>query len=165
VRGGWPNLASIQTADGRRLSFPVQRDDAESTVAEALTSLEAYNHAANDDTPPSLLASPSSDTCRHCPYRGVCGPFFQALGPTWGWWPKSLLGTVTRSDGNAARGAFEVAISASNLDLVAGQEARLVGAPPSLTPPTGSEIAVIDASPTPSPRELTVSWSTQLLGP
>jgi RecB family exonuclease len=161
--GQWPRLASIQTPEGRRLSFSVDPDEAEALLSEVLSEVEAYNRAVQRTTTPAELASPSAESCRYCPYRGVCSPFFQALTSEWGWWLKSMVGTLTDIAGDGELRALTMKLEASNFDPRSGPSARVLGVPCELLPARGVKIAIVDGCPTPQVGEVAVSWSTQLV--
>jgi RecB family exonuclease len=163
ITSEWPRLASIQAADGRRVSFTVDPDEADAVAAEAVAALEAYNRTVQRNVSPSELASPSAQSCRYCPYRGICSPFFQALTPDWGWWLKSLAGTLTDVTGDAEQRALTIRIEASNFDTQSGSSAHVLAVPCEVVPTLGAQIAIIDACPTPQVAEVRVTWSTQLV--
>jgi hypothetical protein len=163
ITGEWPRLASIQATDGRRLTFTVNPDEAEAVAAEAVAALEAYNGAVERNVPPSALASPSAESCRYCPYRGICSPFFQALSPEWGWWLKSVAGILTDVTGDTEQRALTMRIEASNFDTQSGSSVHVLAVPFEAVPTVGAQIAIIDACPTPQVAEVRVSWSTQLV--
>jgi hypothetical protein len=161
--GEWPRLASIQATDGRRLSFNVVPSEAEGVVDEALAALQRYNDAVRQGSEPSALASPSGGSCRHCPYRGVCGPFFQALTPEWGWWLKSIVGTMVGATGESQQRALTMRVEASNLDVPCGSSVHVLAVPHEVVPMLGAQIAIVDACPTPQGAEVRATWSTQLV--
>ena len=162
LTGELPRMASIQTADGTRLSFAVTSADVSACVAEALSALDGYNAAVNRRAPPSELASPSPGTCRYCVYRGCCMPFFGVLSAAWEWWPRTLHGTLTGKSDGAATSSLVIAVTASNLDN-APAEARVRGVPSPLTPALGTTLSIVDACPTISAAEVSVTWNTQLV--
>ena len=161
--GEWPRLASIQATDGRRLSFNVVPSEAEAVVAEAVVALARYNDAVQHRVEPSALASPSAESCRYCPYRGICGPFFQALTPDWGWWLKSIAGTMIGVTGETQQRALTLTVEASNLDVQCGASVHVLAVPYEAVPTLGAQIAIVDACPTPQAAEVRVAWSTQLV--
>jgi RecB family exonuclease len=163
LNGEWPHSASVETADGRRLSMRVDVAEAEALVDQAVAAFNDYNAAVRSGIAADTLASPSPESCRHCSYRAVCGPFFETISASWGWWLKSVLGTVNGINGSdSGRCALTIAATASNLDETHA-DVRVIGVPSALAPPPGSTVSVVDACPRPERRELGVSWSTQLM--
>lgn len=161
--GEWPRLASVQKADGTRLSFGVSPSEAEDVVQKALSALAGYNAAIQRGRSTSELATPSAQACSHCPYRAVCGPFFSALTPEWGWYTRSMLGMATEVEDDEEHPVLVLNVRASNLDVTEGARARLLGFPASSTPARGEQVAIVDAYPTPLPTDLKVGWNTQLV--
>ncbi len=161
--GEWPRLASVQATDGRRLSLPVVPDEATAVADGAVAALEAYNAAIRHGVEPAALASPSAESCKYCPYRGICAPFFHALTSEWGWWLKSIAGTMTGATGEREQRALTITVEASNLDTKSGSSAHVLAVPRQEVPVRGTQIAIVDACPTPQAGEVKVAWSTQLV--
>lgn len=159
--GEWPARASVQRLDGTRLSFEIDPTEASDLVSDLLRRLEAFNRAAEDGSPPESLAAPAAATCRHCEYRASCRSFFRAVDDGWGWYLKSVVGSVTARFVDGASAVFELDVEASNLpDGVS--RVRLLGVPSDLLPEVGQRVAVVDATPTRVPGNLRATWETQL---
>jgi hypothetical protein len=89
-------------------------------------------------------------------------PFFGVLSAAWEWWPRTLHGTLTGKSDGAATSSLVIAVTASNLDN-APAEARVRGVPSPLTPALGTTLSIVDACPTISAAEVSVTWNTQLV--
>jgi RecB family exonuclease len=159
VNGEWPQTASIQRLDGRRLSFDVDPAEAEAVAAELVGALDRYNEQVAAGVQPAALARPSNVACRYCAYRPACSPFFAALDESWEWHLKSLLGVVEGSSIGREMARVDVALWAGNLE---GGRASLLNVPPSTAPDLGSIVAVVDAAPTRVAGDLRLTWSSTI---
>ena len=113
---------------------------AEAVIGEALAELERFNDAVQHSVEPAALASPSAESCRHCPYRGVCVSFFRALTPEWGWWLKSVAGSTIGVTGETQQRALTLTVEASNLDVQCGSSVHVVAVPYEVVPPLGAQL-------------------------
>lgn len=77
-----PAFAAVESTSGRRFTFTADEDALESAVDRALTIFDQVNLSGDRGLKESL-ASPSEAACGWCPFRPVCGPFFNAYDETW----------------------------------------------------------------------------------
>ena len=71
-----PRIAkAIEDATGRRWQESVNPIEVEAAIADLRDRRGAYESAAAQDTLESL-AQPSAETCRWCPYRLLCRPYW-----------------------------------------------------------------------------------------
>lgn len=80
--GQFPKMAAVESTRGERYSFRVEPDEAQEVVDRALAMLNTLNSAWEGGLSDSL-ANPSESTCGWCPFRPVCGPFFNAYEQSW----------------------------------------------------------------------------------
>jgi hypothetical protein len=80
--GESPTVAAIESTRGERFSFPVEESEVQKVVDRAIFMLSTLN-SANAEGLAESWASPSESTCGWCPFRPVCGPFFDAYDESW----------------------------------------------------------------------------------
>jgi hypothetical protein len=153
--GRWPDEIAVEDVAGRRLVEPVQAQDAVAVVQEAVTAVREFNDRLARS--PSLLtiASPSAEACRHCPFRVICWPFWQAVQEDWRL-PPSFAGLVheVRED------LHLLVLHADAPRWAAEREVRVLRVPRSVAK-AGQAIGVVDAAPA-GTSQVRVRWQTQL---
>lgn len=155
-RGEWPTEIIIEDASGRRTAESVDPSAVGRLVDEVQEATDALQQAVDGD--PSLLVSlaePSDENCRWCPFRVVCGPYWDALDSAWG--HGAALGriqSITRV-GDTTSVALTVISPAES----AGDRWTVFGlaAPPSQG---ATYFSVADADRTANPSDLRARWST-----
>lgn len=152
--GERPSRMAIEDAAGRRWEESVDPIEVETAIADLGYHRSAYESAVKQDTP-GIIARPSADTCRWCPYRLLCQPYWSSLKTNWQ--HGSVAGTVTNVR-TAGQAAFLEIDATSPIDE--GGHAWLVSAAPTLRPSVGSRTAIIGAELTGSARQLRWRWST-----
>jgi RecB family exonuclease len=158
THGVWPRRASIQRLDGTRLTFDVDPTEAEGAAAELIGALEKFNRDVEGGAS-RALASPSPESCRYCPYRPACRPFFESVNEEWGWYRKSCLGIVTEIVGGRDAMRLELDLQGGNTST---SVANLVNVPRQLAPATGTVVAVVDAVPTRVEGDLRLVWDSTI---
>jgi hypothetical protein len=81
--GEWPAVATIIPLKGDPIRIAIDPSEAEECARSALAELESYNRAVTDGADLESLASPSSGTCRFCPYSSRCPAFWDSVAPEW----------------------------------------------------------------------------------
>jgi hypothetical protein len=139
--GQWPVSAALVPLTGDRLYVEVTPAEAEAEAQRLLGLLTQYNQRIAEATRVDHLASPGSETCRHCSYRAFCSAFWLASSPEWNWRRAACLrGPVASADrsasgtcrlqivaeqGTVSRGIVTVA-AMRPLELAQGDEVCLV---------------------------------------
>lgn len=84
-RGVWPSEVAIESAAGQRTKVDVDPEAIEQAVAEARGLVAEYNqHAAAGWPALEATARPDETTCKWCPMRLVCDPYWVSLNTEWG---------------------------------------------------------------------------------
>jgi hypothetical protein len=158
TRGEWPVTAAVETATGERHSFNVVPEEAETVAAEASRLLNEYNHAvATGRDAVTALARPDADTCRHCPFRVACGPYWSALSSAW---PRhgSVLGAILSTSDAAGAKTLTVStvfpLDRSGADTIAYRVHQPVT--------VGETIAIVGATKVADGSVLRFEWDTLL---
>jgi hypothetical protein len=158
ARGRWPQEIAIEDAAGRRATEPVQPEEPMATVNAALQAVQAYNDAVDAGQSPLSLATPSPEACRHCPFRVVCGPFWQATTMEWPQRP-GVVGVVTATSSTVGR----LEVTAEQPAHWAGSTVTVLGISPAILPrAVGERVGIVDTYSTGQDRELQARWDTQL---
>jgi len=98
-RGMWPTEIAIESAAGQRTSLAVQPDEIEACAAQARALVNEYNQLAQSGWAAlEASARPDEATCRWCPMRLVCTPYWGNLTSGWAH-PGSARGLVVSADG------------------------------------------------------------------
>jgi hypothetical protein len=161
VHGEWPSLGSIQNVAGGKTSFQIDPTECIDVVAAGLENLEELNTALASRDSQENLASPSTDTCRYCPYRPGCRPFWDAINPEWDTFKKDVLGTVELSGQEDSVLNIDN-IQAGNLEQGISQ-VRLIGMPDTPSFSINTQVSVVDSSPTAFPNDIRYEWDTMVL--
>ena len=91
THGEWPAEIALEGANGVQQVFELDAEEALAAEQEVLEAVDRFNHQVEIDELESS-ARPGADRCRHCPYRVVCHPYWQALSPRWE--HASVLGSI-----------------------------------------------------------------------
>lgn len=148
--GRWPSAVVLEIATGHQFAEPVVRAEVESLLAALNGLIAGYNAAmASGHQAVEALAAADAQTCRRCPFRIVCRPFWSNLTTSWDPPQRAMLGTIEAS-GQAANGFHASVLADSPIDQ---RETtwHVAGLPSS---PAGKRFAVIDARGGPADREL-----------
>lgn len=81
--GWWPRRGVLLPMIGSSVAVDLEPHACEKEAAGAVQLLEDYNAAIAGDRDPVGLASPSARTCRWCPFKLVCQPFWRSVSPSW----------------------------------------------------------------------------------
>jgi hypothetical protein len=128
-----PDDLVITDSAGRETIIAFSSADIAEAVRLAVHDREAWNTAIASDGPIFALGSPSSKSCRGCPFRVVCLPYWENLRDDWEM-PASISGTVEEITGTgdrtwigvtqdlpaAARGNAARVVGLSEIDLAVG---------------------------------------------
>jgi PD-(D/E)XK nuclease superfamily len=152
--GDLPRRIAIEDASGRRWEEPVDPDAVQAIIQEVETARSEYESAAThgDFT---MLAQPSPDNCRLCPYRPVCRPYWSSLETNW--LHGSLAGVIAAAK-VAPAGSVITVDAASPIDSQ-GQTwtVSAVREPGAIT---GRSVTIVDAELTGAFRHLRCRWRT-----
>jgi hypothetical protein len=155
--GRWPDEITIEDASGRRATQPVHAEEAMAVLEEAIHALQRYNSAIASGESTLSLATPSPDSCRHCPFRAVCNPYWNTVQADWPTLP-SMLGEVTTTSG--ALGRMELV--AAQPSFRTGATITVLGIAPAALLNPGDFVGVIDAFATGRDDEFHARWVTQI---
>lgn len=155
--GERPRRMAIEDATGRRWQESVNPIEVEAAIADLRDRRGAYESAAAQGTLESL-AQPSADTCRWCPYRLLCRPYWSSLQTSWQ--HGSVAGTVTNIMTAGQAALLEIDATSPSDERGPGW---VVTAVPSQRPDTGTPTAIVGAELTGSARQLRWRWSTLAL--
>jgi hypothetical protein len=149
--GDLPRQIAIEDAAGRRWQEPITPDLVNAAVAEVTRAREGYKRAESRGALPTL-ARPAPDTCRWCPYRPVCEPYWANLEKAW---RHGSVAGMTTSD--SAGSTIEI-----NAASPADSSGRrwIVSAAPASVVAAARPIAVVDAEVTGAAEHLRWKWRT-----
>lgn len=156
VHGELPVSVAVQTADGTRMTIPVDVNEVDELVGEMVALREAYNLAVVDGND-NALAAPTEDNCRFCDFRPACGPYQQSVRDEW-YWALTRAGWVV--DVNEGPAGFSFDLDVVRPTSQAGTDVRIARVPRRLLPDVGDFCVVVDAEPTASAAQLRVRWNT-----
>lgn len=159
-RKEWPASAAVQDLLGRTVEVPVDRHEAQAIAESAVSSLRTYNAQVGKEVPPESLARPSSETCNHCPYKGACAAFQDAIDESWGWYKKCLSGAIQDQTATSS-GYIYVRVERGNLNPTISTARLYLGESANYLP-NGARLTIIDALPTASKGHLKSNWETQI---
>jgi RecB family exonuclease len=147
--GEWPVALSIEDTIGRRWSTVTDPDGVLALIRQVTEAREAFETARASGAL-EVTARPDPDTCRWCPSRLVCRPYWDKLETAWG--HGSVAGRPLPSDA-ALKVVVERPIDA------AGETWSISGTPLDCRPT--SDFTMVDAGPTSGPRHLRWRWTTR----
>lgn len=118
--GQWPKRGVLLPFAGASVEIALEPSDCAREATEAVALLDTYNAKVRANEPHALFATPSLQSCRWCPYKLLCPPFWQTASPEWS----------GQLDGAAVEGVLATepteihagAARALSLDVVAGSE-------------------------------------------
>ncbi len=137
--GRRPSKVAVEGPSGERWEEDATAEIVAGAVAEVGLLRERFT-AAVDEGRVDSLAVPGQETCRWCPYRLVCGPYWSNLESSWG--HGSVLGAIKRRESRP--GGAIIDIQAESPIDTAGNDWRVVG-PGGMPGFTGQRLAVIGA--------------------
>jgi hypothetical protein len=79
--GVWPAAAELVSLEEERAAVGVNPEEALALVEETLRLLARYNAIVEAGVLPP--ASPAAAACRNCPFKAMCGPFWEAASQDW----------------------------------------------------------------------------------
>ena len=153
----WPDEIAVEDASGQRASEPVRPEEATATLDEAVQAVRNFNSAIDSGQSPLRLAAPSPASCRYCPYRAVCDPYWNAVRIDWPMLP-SMLGEVTATSPAFGR----VQLVATQPLFRSGSTATVLGVARPALPQPGEFVGIVDAYATGQDDEFQARWATQL---
>jgi len=120
--------------------------------------LSGYNdHAASGDDPRSF-ANPSPETCRFCPFRVACRPFFEAVSDEWGWFHVSFVGEII----GVTHGRRSTRVDVASTDGSARGDVGLLNIPLGAACSAGQTLATVDAVPSHAVGDVRMTSDTAL---
>lgn len=153
--GEWPAEIAIENASGEQFVLPLDRRDAEESLETVLGAVDRFNNAASGAA--SFSASPDESTCRWCPFRVVCEPYWDTVVAEWG--HASVLGAVT-DVGENEQGAHVTISVRSPADL--GVDVTILAGLPVVPRGSPSWISAVDLMPIRDPTQLRARWSSRV---
>lgn len=81
--GWWPHRGLLYPLAGPPVEVHLESSACEAEASEAVRQLEQYNSAVAGDGDLNLLASPSAEACRWCPFKTICPAFWASAGESW----------------------------------------------------------------------------------
>ena len=153
----WPDEIAIEDASGRRATEPVDAEEATAALNQAVQAVRRFNSALASGQSPIRLATPSPESCRHCPFRAVCEPYWNAVRIDWPLLPSVLGEVITTSP------AFgQAQLAAVRPSYRAGSTITVLGIGQGGLPSPGVVVGVVDAYSTGQDDALQARWATQL---
>jgi hypothetical protein len=152
--GDIPTRIAIEDPSGRRWEERIDEEEIAGIITEIQAALAEYKRAVIGPNP-SEMANPGPDTCRLCPYRVACGPYWEALQASWE--HGSVAGNVTNIKLLGRDGLIE-------LDALFPREEAgsvwVVTAVPKDALTRCSFLAIVDGEITGAAKHLRWRWST-----
>jgi hypothetical protein len=153
--GRWPDEIAIEDVAGRRLVEQLRPADAAAVVQEAVASVREFNDMLTRSPSVLSLAAPSAEACRHCPFRVVCWPFWQAVREDWQL-PPCFAGFVEE----ARKDLQQLLLRVEAPRWAAGKPVSVLGV--SDAPAAGQAVGLVDAAPA-GINQVRARWQTQLV--
>jgi PD-(D/E)XK nuclease superfamily len=149
--GWWPLRGLLLPLAGAGVEVALDPSDCAREAAEAVALLDSYNAKVLGGGSPNELASPSPVVCKWCPFKLLCPPFWNAVGPAWsGQLAGAAVEGVVDGPPRAIHNGAAVALS---VDVRAGSET-----------PRGSEIAPLNPSTHPSVTTVAIGDRLRIVG-
>jgi hypothetical protein len=153
--GRWPDEVAVEDIAGRRLVEEVRPAEAAAVVQEAVVAVREFNDMLTRSPSVLTLASPSAEGCRHCPFRVVCWPFWQAVREDWQL-PPCFAGFVQATQ----RELHWLLLRVEAPRWAAGRSVTVLGV--SDPPVAGHGVGLVDAAPI-GINQVRARWQTQLV--
>lgn len=128
-----PSHAAIETSQGIRHPFEVDRQEVQDVCDRALDILKQVSDIG-DSGLASALADPSLEACAWCSYRPACAPFFEAYDEAWPI-PHALVFDVVSRDTSAHGYSVEAVVQRPRWRE--GQHVHIIGFPFNEPPEAG----------------------------
>jgi hypothetical protein len=149
--GWWPTRGMLLPFAGVGVEVLLDPNECAREAGEAVATLDDYNAKVIAGATPQQLASPSPSTCKWCPFKLLCAPFWSVVGPGWSGQldgaavegvlrepPRAIHGGAAMSlaidSQNGSEGARQVQLAPLNRNVhtavaavAAGDRVRLVG--------------------------------------
>lgn len=154
--GRWPDRLEVEDLTGDRWPVDYTPLAAEVALREAEDAVTSLNSAIEQGAV-ATLACPEPETCRWCPYRTRCGPYWDALKLEWE--HRSVRGTIVTavSDGELAN----VAVRIESPRDAMGEVVRIGGLRGVETAPDeGAVMSLVDLVGSVEDGNLRAVWST-----
>ena len=144
VLGWWPARGVVLPFAGPGVEVPLEPGECEREATEAVALLDDYNAKVTAGVPPNHLANPSPGTCRWCPFKLMCAPFWSAVDSRWsGQLDGAAVEGVVREPPRAIHGGAALSLT---IDVQIGSEdARQVQLAP-LNPAIHPLVAAVTVS-------------------
>lgn len=81
--GWWPRRGLLLPLVGAGVEVAFEPAQCEREALDAVALLDAYNAKVAACAEPVAFASPSPQTCKWCPFKLVCPPFWRDVSPAW----------------------------------------------------------------------------------
>ncbi len=82
--GSCPSKGVLIPMVGSPIEVQIESEVCDREAEHALGLLDEYNGLLANGASMDALADPSATTCRWCPYKCLCEPFWAAVAPDWG---------------------------------------------------------------------------------
>lgn len=154
--GRWPDRLEVEDLTGDRWPVGYTPLEAEVTLREAEDAVASFNGAL-DHGSIAGLARPDAETCRWCPYRTRCSPYWSAVSTEWE--HRSVSGTIETAalDGKFANVTVRIA-SPQDASGKVVRVGRLQGM--CVAPDKGAKISLVDLEGSVEEGVLRAVWST-----
>lgn len=154
--GQWPAEIAIENASGELFALPLNPQDAEESLETVVAAVDRFNDAASGAG--SFSASPDESTCRWCPYRAVCEPYWDAVAADWG--HASVLGSVIEM-GTDDQGAHVTIRIRNPSDL--GTDEAILARLAEIPAGNPAWISAVDLMSIRDPTQLQARWFTRIM--
>jgi RecB family exonuclease len=152
--GTWPHEIAIENASGQQTALPLDPSAAIAALDEVTRAVDLYNTHLNAGAE-HTTANPTAESCRWCPFRVLCQPYWTLL--TSSWRHQDLLGTIVES-GDTPRGVYAHVQIESPTDL---SDRRInIKALPTTPPSSAHRIAAVDLATHVDATDTTARWNT-----
>lgn len=151
--GQTPKKIVVENTRGERSIEDITDSDIDTVVEEILELRNNFNSALEGNL--ETFATPSKESCQHCPYRSHCDPFWSAYDKEWSEWKISISGKVKEITEEEV--AVHNIISPSG---IADSEIKFLR-PKNFQLNVGDSVVVIDAKPSFLNSEvITLEWNS-----
>lgn len=153
--GSWPTSIAVEDAGGHRYEEPCNPAEAEAVLDQVQAAVTAFNERVAEGG--HLLSAAEAGTCRWCPYRVVCSPYWHAVHSSWE--HRSAAGMITHCEAGGSDGHAEVVMAVEYPSDRAGEELHIAFVA-GLPHPGDIRMAAVDWAPGDNSHSVRARWST-----
>jgi RecB family exonuclease len=155
--GEWPTEVAIEDASGALTVIKLDPQEAEAALADAVAAVSDFNSSVQAGTLVEQ-AEPDVERCQWCPFRVVCGPYWQQLRSDWS--HRAVLGRVEGVGGGQDSTYVKLRIS-SPVDLE-DLHLHIAALPIAKLPEPEAWIAAVGFEGDVGSLEVRARWSTEV---